>query len=93
MIIRTIIYFFTLQIGTASGPNYLGSCVRTQFARVLCQDPMVMGPASGPIDLGCSLRIKVEWVLRQDPRAIRPILLSLVSRPNSLWYCVSTRMS
>jgi hypothetical protein len=48
MIIRTIIYTFTLQMGPALRPNGNEPCVRTQIVWVLRQDPSRMGLVSGP---------------------------------------------
>jgi hypothetical protein len=48
MIIRTIIYTFTLQMDPASGLNGNKPCLRTQIVWVLRQDPSRMGLVSGP---------------------------------------------
>ena len=56
MIIKTIIYIFTLQMGPVSGLNALGSYFRTQVEWVLRYDQSAMGLALGSI----------SWILRLD---------------------------
>jgi hypothetical protein len=78
MIIRAIIYSFTLKMGPDAGHIPLGpvlgpkgnrSCVRTQFSWVQLQDPIVLS-------------------LRQDPSLMGP-----VSGPHSIGPCVRTHSS
>jgi len=51
-------YIFTLQMDPVSGPNALGSCLRTQVKWVMCQDQSAMGLAWGSI----SWILCLDWI-------------------------------
>jgi hypothetical protein len=65
-----------ILLGPVSGPNALGSCIRTHFVWVLTrtqvswilyQEPLGLGPASWPISLRSYVRSQFTLGPRLDP--------------------------